>query len=131
MNLIDLRLVRDLHGDNFNSVLARQLKNVRQTFLAMALKRVRTGARFVGAHAGADLFGITQSAHHQIDVLLRIDRAQSGEHMQRVLAKAQSSVIEMRRPVIVSVPADDAVFFRNAHDPLDARQAFHVFGRDR
>jgi hypothetical protein len=35
--------------------------------------------------------------------------------MQRVLAEAQSLIIEMRWSLIATVPAEDAILFRNAH----------------
>jgi hypothetical protein len=38
INLIDVRFVRDFHGDHFDAVFSGQLENVRQTLFAVTLK---------------------------------------------------------------------------------------------
>jgi hypothetical protein len=50
----------------------------------------------IGAHASADLSVIAHGPHHQLDMLPGIDSAQACKDMQRVLAEAQSLIIEMR-----------------------------------
>src|SRR5258708_32304251 len=99
----------NLHGDDFDSVLAGQVEDVRQAGLAASLERVRTGPRLVSAHTRADLAVIAERSHHCLNVLGCIDRTQPGKDVQGVLTKPETLTLEVRRPVVVLVPAEHSI----------------------
>src|ERR1043165_3603942 len=101
--------MRNLHRDDTDAVLARQLKDERKPLMPVSLERVRTRARFVSSHARADLIVLLQGAHHRADILQSVNCAQSGEDIERVLAEAYALIVEVRGAVVAFVPSDDAI----------------------
>src|SRR5579859_1804241 len=93
--LLHVRFVGDFHGDDAYAMFAGQFEYIRQTTLAVTLERVRAGAWLVSTHAGALLAVFLQRAHHDIDMFAGVHRAKAGKNMQRVLAKAQTMIIEI------------------------------------
>src|SRR4051812_40015263 len=122
----DVGFMGNLHGDDADAVLSGQFKYERQTVFSVPLERIRTGARLVSAHARALLALFLQCTHHDVDMLRRIHCTQPGEHMQGVLTETQALIIEVRLPVIALVTPEHAEFFRDAYDPFNAWQAFHL-----
>ena len=131
-NLVDVRFVRNLHGDDFDSVLSGEFEHVWQAFGPESLECIRVGARFVGAHASANLAVIPERLHHRVDRLRRIDRAETGENVEAVLSELDAVVLERRWSIIaLLVPAEHAIGLRNANRLLDARQDLHLLQRQR
>ena len=125
-DFIDMILVRDLHRDHLDAVLAGQRENVRQAFFAVALKRIGIGSRLVRAHPRANLTVLAKRPQHQFDMLRRIHGAETGKHVEIVLPEPDAVVFERRRPVVVLVPPQDPVALRNPHDAFHARQGLHL-----
>src|SRR5260370_30998827 len=130
IDFIDLRFVGDLHGDDSDSIFSGQVKNVRQTFLAVSLKGVGTRSGLVGPHARAYLPIIAQSSHHQLDVFSDINGTQSSEDMQSILTEAQSLIIEVRAAAVIVVATTNSIFLGDAHYALDAWQRIQVLSCD-
>jgi hypothetical protein len=64
--------------------------------------------------------------HHYLDMFAVVHCAQSGKHVQRVLAEAHAVVLEMSGSLVVLVPPQDTVLLGNPHRALDAGQVLHV-----
>ena len=125
-DLVDVALVRDLHRDDADAVLARLLEDPRKAALAVALEGVRVRARLVGAHARVSLPEGCERREHRLGVLRRVDGAEPGEDVQSVLRELDAVVREAARAPVVLVAADDAVLLRTR-----ARRARRREGRRR
>ena len=113
-------LVGDLHRDDLDVVLAGELEDVPETALAVSLERVRVRSRLVCAHPGAHLSMLVDCSQHLLDVLRRVDSAQSGKDVQVVLAKADSVVFEPAGSMFILVPSEDAIGVGNPNHPIHA-----------
>ena len=119
-----MRLVRHLHGDDADAVLAGQLEQPRQAGGAEPLEVVRRGARLVGAGARGDDAVLGERAEGRLDAGRRVDGAQPGEHVQRVLREGDAVVLEAERLELAAVAADGAELLGDAHDLLDGLELF-------
>ena len=125
-DLIHVLLVQDLHGDHLDAIFSCQLKNIRQTVLAMPLKSVRTGARLVGPHARADLAIFLQGAQHLLDVLAGIDGTEASKNVQGILTEFHPVVGKAVGTGVILMPPQHPVFTRHANGLGHAGQGFHL-----
>ena len=98
----------------------------------MALERIGVGPGLVGAHARAHLAVVSQGTQHGLDVLACIHRAQAGEDLQAVLPETHAVVLEVARPRVALVPAEDPILLRDPHHAfhdLEALDLLAVQGR--
>ena len=123
--------VRDLHRDHLDAVLAGELEHVRQTVLAVPLKRIRARPRLVGTHSRTDLSVFLQGFHHRLDTLSRVNSAEPREDIQIVLAERHAVVGEVVRAAVAFVPSEDAINFGHTNDVIDTRKSADLLDRKR
>ncbi len=121
-----MRVVRDLHGNDLDVVLAGQFEHPGQAALAVPLEGVGIGAWLVGTHARALLPVLLERLHHGFHVFRRVHGAQPGKHVEVVLAEAHPVVVEIGGPLVVMVAPEHAVLLGDAYHALHAGQAGHV-----
>lgn len=108
-DLVQVALMRDLHRDHADSVLAGQFERVRKAAPAETLESVRAAPGFVGAHPGADLPLALERLHHGLDTLAAVHGAEPGENVEVVWREGHPVVLEARGPVVILVAAQDPV----------------------
>ena len=128
-DLVDVRLVRDLHGDHLDTVFSGQIENVGQAIGPVTLKRVRTGPRLIGTHPRAGLTVFLQGSHHRLDALSRVNGAQAGENIQIFLTKRDAIVREVIGAAVVLMPAENAIDLGHAYDMFDAGKTLDLVDR--
>ncbi|WDT81781.1 MAG: hypothetical protein MPW14_08735 [Candidatus Manganitrophus sp.] len=122
LDLLDVGLAGDFHGNHADAVFSGELEHPGQAGGAMALEGIGAGARLVGAHACAHLPCGLQCAHHRLDVLGGVDRAQPREDLQRILPEMHAVVDEFARAVVVLMAAEDAIGFGHPDHPFHRRE---------
>ena len=129
-DLVHVALVRHLHRDDADAVFSREREDVRQAAPAVPLKRVGARARLVGAHPRRREGEALEGAEHGLDVVVRVDGAETRENVQVVLRELHAVVREAARAPVVLVAPEDTVFLGDAHDALDAGQDADVLDRE-
>ena len=105
-DLVQVLVASDFHRDHADAVLARELEDVRQAALAVALERVGAGARLVRAHARAHLARGLQRLEGLLDVFAGVDGVEARDHVEAVLVEVDALVAEADR-LLAALPAPE------------------------
>ena len=130
-NLLNMRLVGYLHGNNTDAILAGQFKDIRETVFPVPLEGIGACPWLVGSHAGTDKSMLLQLLEHAFYMLRRIYGTQAGKYMETRLTECDSIVFKLMRKVFLSMSSKHPVCFLHTNNTLYAGKAPHEAVRKR